>query len=1516
MKLGSGGSWSLGRMSRELLARRLHLAIEEEDADSLEKWLKGTADPNLVLPEGIAALHLASGKDTEGGIRCLKLLLQNGANPNVRSTEDLTPLHVAASWGCVKSLKLLLRNGADPTLLDQDGLSAVQLAEEQGNVKCRQILQGYHHCSQLEDAEEDPPTYQYVRYRRVSSAFHFFADPVELGATESHKPCKFPGRSEEFHSSTLRQPELGVTNSSEISQRPSSYSTRNLRGGPLGEDTSVWSQSLRLQSQSGAMKPQGPNHHVGIAEDWSEDPVVGETTELTLDSCVLSSTHVPTFGKFEEQTSNGLNSAVDTFEVCTPADQELTLKDDESFLPVSATLLPPALNHGVNISIDDESFLPPSAARLCPVGNNGLNTSTNHLPEAQHFPVELVHAQRANSGLHEAKEVFRDGDASVGTEWLSELDCTCSLKGRSQFSRSLSNTMLDLAKHKGFCDSELLIRSSSNKGIDITSPDHVYLFERTNSTALHDLDKTTAVLALHDLDKTTAVLSEDTLDHTVGTDDDESPVYADTAQRKDGDSKALLSTSGSSSSPYCSCESESDVFSSAVESFKHTNHAEQVQEGPMQQTDKDPCLVQPTPSGRKQDKSVLGCKSEIATIGIQLLYTRDLQTLSFKDSQFIEKISSHTPLQRNGEQTEYNSPSPQRQQSYRDAGLFYSTLANPSDSDVQQSSRAGPTCTNSCMYEGWLTADPCNVMPLTKDHQVMLNGENESSPVMSPTRDTNNQNHKSKREDQPIGEPVSVMGHGEDGDFPGLLMVSTKQSSPSIVHANEPNLGISCRGSASINNVAGNKTQASLDEEYSSIEDEKDDEGGSGLEKLLKDIKIAAKTELSQQPNENSLSPFVTPRTKSRLANSSSRSYDPSLFEQTIAMPTRIRRSRKQQMDDVRSPSGWFDSHSNGSAISQEAENEDQTHSFAHCSDNEDADMDTVPFVRCNHHEKWTAQPLAASCPNLEDVDLDTEPFLNANHEKRTAQSSPQTHDANSKNQSARLKSITNASKGSQMVPFPHPISLEKFGNANQDGCICPPIRQSGTEVAQPDVKANGVDQRKYCSPSEEGDTPWPSKDNDLRSELYGAPMSPSAHSRPSSPCLSLVPLGGEPEAESRDCPRNSNVCESTRLEDTNSQLGNQRCSYSKRSVEERLSKIPNCNAEWQSLLGNIDLQLSPGGRPANSSVSETVEYLYTDTEDGHALIERRYPCKDTSFESLSTSVSEETVIYDWRAYKSGKTFAEEKENLLASVEQPRLSPSLLLSNDQIRRQLKDHGEDPGPVTDLTRKVYLHCLDRIRKEPLPRKPQQSTSYSPELCQTLDTFVFPDCSQDEIALVQQFDQADQNRKWREGLLKSSFNYLLLDPRVSKNLPARCHALSSAECFRTFVSSIFYVGKGKRSRPYCHLYEALTHFKNNNNQVGAKLKHILDIWESGQGVISLHCFQNVIPVEAYTREACMVDALGLQMLTNKKRGDYYGVAATWSLKRRRRLGIHMLRRALQIFLAEGERQLRPADIRTRQ
>ena len=55
-------------------------------------------------------------------------------------------------------------------------------------------------------------------------------------------------------------------------------------------------------------------------------------------------------------------------------------------------------------------------------------------------------------------------------------------------------------------------------------------------------------------------------------------------------------------------------------------------------------------------------------------------------------------------------------------------------------------------------------------------------------------------------------------------------------------------------------------------------------------------------------------------------------------------------------------------------------------------------------------------------------------------------------------------------------------------------------------------------------------------------------------------------------------------------------------------------------------------------------------------------------------------------------------------------------------------------------------------------------------------------------------------------------------------------------------------------------------------------------------------------------------GLAKLTNEKRGDFYGVAYSWSSDKKLSLGFALLYRSFKIFLFEGERQLRPLDLKT--
>ena len=81
-------------------------------------------------------------------------------------------------------------------------------------------------------------------------------------------------------------------------------------------------------------------------------------------------------------------------------------------------------------------------------------------------------------------------------------------------------------------------------------------------------------------------------------------------------------------------------------------------------------------------------------------------------------------------------------------------------------------------------------------------------------------------------------------------------------------------------------------------------------------------------------------------------------------------------------------------------------------------------------------------------------------------------------------------------------------------------------------------------------------------------------------------------------------------------------------------------------------------------------------------------------------------------------------------------------------------------------------------------PGSDSGYSVELSRALRTFDLPDCHAAEMELCQQFDQPDQNKKWREGVIKSSFNYLLLDPRSDTRCPfvGICLATTLCGCHR--------------------------------------------------------------------------------------------------------------------------------------
>lgn len=258
------------------------------------------------------------------------------------------------------------------------------------------------------------------------------------------------------------------------------------------------------------------------------------------------------------------------------------------------------------------------------------------------------------------------------------------------------------------------------------------------------------------------------------------------------------------------------------------------------------------------------------------------------------------------------------------------------------------------------------------------------------------------------------------------------------------------------------------------------------------------------------------------------------------------------------------------------------------------------------------------------------------------------------------------------------------------------------------------------------------------------------------------------------------------------------------------------------------------------------------------------------------------------------------------------------LTNEEIFERLKSLGDAPGPVTNGTRAAYLNLLARLSLG-LAKLHRPRDVLTPDI-HTLVTRAGQLESYRELeeTMVRDFDVPRPKGYWREGNVKGFFTYLLLDSRVTQNLPLRAHGLTLAERMADFVKAVFYIGKGKRSRPFSHLSEALLVRKGldkpwkKNNADAEKTRKILQIWDSRHGVVSLHVFQNTLAAEAYTREACMIDAIGIRHLTNQKKGDVYGVVKSWPEKNRRKLGAYLVYKALNIFLSEGERHLGPLDL----
>ncbi|KAL2070965.1 hypothetical protein VTL71DRAFT_13991 [Oculimacula yallundae] len=108
----------------------LHEACEEEDVESVRLLLAKTDNVNATDNSGETPLYIASQFIYDHAV--MKLLLENGADPNVGAEDGSTPLHEASARGEIEIMKLLLAKKANLNAVDKRGDTPFSLACEKG----------------------------------------------------------------------------------------------------------------------------------------------------------------------------------------------------------------------------------------------------------------------------------------------------------------------------------------------------------------------------------------------------------------------------------------------------------------------------------------------------------------------------------------------------------------------------------------------------------------------------------------------------------------------------------------------------------------------------------------------------------------------------------------------------------------------------------------------------------------------------------------------------------------------------------------------------------------------------------------------------------------------------------------------------------------------------------------------------------------------------------------------------------------------------------------------------------------------------------------------------------------------------------------------------------------------------------------------------------------------------------------------------------------------------------------
>ncbi len=143
----------------------------DEKADMIEAMLKQKKyknDVNFIDKHGYTALDLAVIHNSP---KIVKILLENGANPNMKDKNGYTPLHRAIIRYSYEIVELLLKNKADPNIKDKHGYTPLHRAVIQQDPKLVAILLKYGADPNIKDSHGFTPLERVFMFEDIDMAY-------------------------------------------------------------------------------------------------------------------------------------------------------------------------------------------------------------------------------------------------------------------------------------------------------------------------------------------------------------------------------------------------------------------------------------------------------------------------------------------------------------------------------------------------------------------------------------------------------------------------------------------------------------------------------------------------------------------------------------------------------------------------------------------------------------------------------------------------------------------------------------------------------------------------------------------------------------------------------------------------------------------------------------------------------------------------------------------------------------------------------------------------------------------------------------------------------------------------------------------------------------------------------------------------------------------------------------------------------------------------------------------------